>query len=50
MQSFADKVRGCDQFGASVSLNYAGETKFRTLGGGIASFVIKTVALIYMVI
>ena len=41
-------MRGCDQFGANIGLNYAGETKFGTLGGGIASFLIYTIALIVL--
>ena len=39
--TFTDKVRGCDQFGASISLNYQGGSTFRMIGGGLASIALK---------
>ena len=31
------KVRGCDKFGAPVSLGYEGSSEYKTLGGGIVT-------------
>lgn len=43
--TLSDKIRGCDSFGATIGLNYAGETSYNTLGGGVFSVCLK--ALIF---
>ena len=36
-----DRVRGCDQYGAAISLNYRGGSSYKTIGGGFASLSIQ---------
>ena len=42
-----DKVRGCDQFGATVNLNFKGETEYKTLCGGCFSLALRVLILAF---
>ena len=44
----ARKLRACDEFGSPFGLKHGGETSFKTLGGGIATLVLKITALAYL--
>ena len=46
--SVINRVRGCDQFGAPISLNFDGKTSYNTLGGGIASLCLRALILSYL--
>lgn len=48
MTLLVNKVRGCDQFGATIGLNYAGNSEFKTLGGGISSICLRVLILTYL--
>ena len=39
------KLRGCDVNGATVDLNFKGDTEHKTLCGGIASIILKALIL-----
>ena len=45
--SFQDKLRGCDMFGATIGLNVAGESTFKTLPGGVVSLILRILVLSY---
>ena len=40
-----EKVRGCDVNGATVNLNFKGDTEHQTLFGGLASMLLKALIL-----
>ena len=40
-------LRGCDQFGAQVSLNFKGETEYRTVCGGFFSLALRGLILAF---
>ena len=40
-------VRSCDQFGAQVSLNFKGETEYRTVCGGFFSLALRILILAF---
>ena len=46
--SVLNRLRGCDSFGAPISLNFNGESSFNTAGGGIASLCLKVLILTYL--
>ena len=41
------KLRGCDKFGAQVSLNFKGETEYRTVCGGLFSLALRVLILAF---
>ena len=45
-----DRLRGCDQFGTTAQLNFAGESSFGTVGGGAASLCLQTLLLAFFAI
>ena len=46
--AIGDKLRGCDQFGAPITLKLQGEDSFKTLGGGIASMCLRILVFSYL--
>ena len=42
-----DKVRSCDQFGATVNLNFKGETEYKTMCGGCFSLALRMLILAF---
>ena len=42
-----EKVRGCDQFGAQINLNFKGETEYRTMCGGFFSLALRILILAF---
>ena len=45
--TLTDIVRGCDQSGASIGLNYQGDSRFQMIGGGLASIALKILILTF---
>mmetsp|Transcript_22256 Transcript_22256/g.29808 ORF Transcript_22256/g.29808 Transcript_22256/m.29808 type:complete len:110 (+) Transcript_22256:20-349(+) len=45
MASFGDRVRSMDMFGAPISLQVDGRTKFKTLCGGLVSMLLGSILL-----
>ena len=46
----ADKLRSCDKYGASVSLNYKRKAQHNTLIGGVTSVALQVLILIYFTV
>ena len=42
------KLRACDEFGSPFSLMHSGESSFKTLGGGIATLILRVTALAFL--
>ena len=47
--SLAERVRGCDSFGAPVRFNYKRNESHKTIGGGFASLCLQVVVLAFFV-
>jgi len=47
-QKLGDTVRGQDQFGSSITLNFKGEDSFKTLPGGFISLLLSLCFVSYL--
>ena len=45
--TFKNKIRGCDAFGAPITLKLNSEDSFKTFGGGLVSILLRLLTLIY---
>jgi len=44
-----DRISSCDSFGARIGINYRGMTTYKTLGGGLATLILKATMLGFLV-
>ena len=47
MASFIKLVKSVDVFGESVSLNYKGDSEYKTMAGAIITIIIKSFMVVY---